>query len=234
MTTASELDQPEVVTEGIHPAMIAVSKAIGPIAKQRVQSFNAFNVDDIYAHIGPLLTKYDIHVVPRVTDWQRADGLDKEGRRVIDAYLTIEYRFIHADGSFVVMTFTGEGRDYQDKAANKAAQQAFKYGLIQMFQITTGEVDPDAINPQAAASETAEPDPALVAINARIKNLQKELLRSVDGDKKMARVVWDKVSGAAGIAEDAWPTDEQLDRVSEYIGLELAAMAPMVEDEPSE
>lgn len=153
MTTA----KPKV--DAIYPAMLAVAKDLKPIAKQRVQSFQAFLVDDVYANIGPLLKKHKIVVAPQVLSADYTEGVSKSGSPYVDARVLVQYVFHSAeDGSSLSYIFAAEGRDHGDKATNKAVQQAFKYALIQAFQISTGEVDPDAQH-----IEAGQPAPAVAA-----------------------------------------------------------------------
>lgn len=138
----------------IYERLIGVGSDVGAMDKQQVQSFKAFAVDDVYSKLRPLFTKWGIAILPTVNsvDYVMHDrGGDKTP--AIDARVQVTYRFYAPNGSTTQMTFVAEGRDYSDKATNKAVQQAFKYGLIQMFMISTGEVEPDSENIEIEAPE---------------------------------------------------------------------------------
>lgn len=150
----------------IFERLAGIGSDVGAMEKRPVQNFKAFTVDDVYSKLRPLFTKWGVAVLPRIRSIDYVDRsepkTDQRGnvigdRTVIDARVVLEYVFAAPDGSSTSITFGAEGRDYQDKATNKAVQQAFKYGLIQMFMISTGEVDPDAEAIEVtAATKTAE------------------------------------------------------------------------------
>lgn len=166
----------------------AVHRELGPIAKAQVEmnrsSFMAFRVDDVYAHLGPLFAKHGVVVVPRVVDAVYRDITSKANAKGVSVRVTVEYDFVAPDMSGVTMTFRAEGDDYGDKATNKAVQQAIKYGLIQMFQIATGEVDPDAIPIDPAVVD--ETERTITAVTAAFPDID------------TARSVWMKVADTIG------------------------------------
>jgi hypothetical protein len=131
---------------GIHRALLSVADGIGPMNKQEIkgQGYKAFTIDDIYTRVRPLLVKAGIVVIPKVLHIEYEEGAFKSGTAYTDARVVMSYRFVFVDdGSSETFEMAGEGRDTQDKASNKAAQQAFKFALIQAFQVATGEPDPE-------------------------------------------------------------------------------------------
>ncbi len=141
--------------------LLAVKAELGTIEKDRVDqggggTFMAFAVDRVYGHLGPLFNKHGIVVVPYFVSADYEDTHSQSGKKGKWATVVVDYVFHGIDGSTVTMRFGAEGIDYQDKATNKAVQQAFKYGLVQMFQLSTGDVDPDAADLPEQASESAE------------------------------------------------------------------------------
>lgn len=130
-----------------------VATQVGAMDKQQVQNFKAFTVDDVYSKLRPLFSKAGVVVVPSVASTKYEHITSKSGTPGISAYVHMDYVFHAPDGSQVTMRVAAEGQDYSDKATNKAVQQAFKYGLIQMFMISTGEVDPDAVTVPERAAE---------------------------------------------------------------------------------
>ena len=136
--------------ELVYERLVRVANDLPTIERRQVQTFKAFNVDDIYAAVRPLLIKHDLTIAPWVESVEYGTGTFKGGTEYVDARIVMGYTFrCSVDGSRVDAKFAAEGRDTQDKATNKAAQQALKYCLIQMFQINTGEDAEE--NPEPAA-----------------------------------------------------------------------------------
>ena len=153
----------------------AVAGDLTAIPKQQVDAgaggrYKAFAIDDIYSHLRPLFTKHGVVVIPSFA--KQKCSVSEKGRNV--AQVTIDYTFWSVTGDSVTMRFGAEGHDGQDKATNKAAQQALKYGLIQMFQISTGEVDPDA----AVIEDVAEVEPS--AADIRLKAVKDAAWHATD------------------------------------------------------
>lgn len=153
-----------------------VKAELGTIEKDRVDqggggTFMAFAVDRVYGHLGPLFNKHGIVVVPQFVSATYEDTQAKSGARGKWVTVVVDYVFHSIDGSEVTMRFGAEGIDYQDKATNKAVQQAFKYGLVQMFQLSTGDVDPDAAELPDQTSETVEEKPPSLA-EKRLKKIK--------------------------------------------------------------
>jgi len=170
----------------VYDRLQAVAIRLPAIERRQVQSFKAFNVDDIYAAIRPLLAEYDLVLVPSLISVEYGTGTFKGGTEYVDARIVMGYTFhCSTDGSKVEASFAAEGRDTQDKATNKAAQQALKYCLIQMFQINTGE----------DAEENPEPAPAMNP--QAFHNQAVNHLVSLIGDE--AKEAWPGVLEKAGL-----------------------------------
>ena len=170
-------------TLNIIERLTLVHQGLGKIEKRPVQGFKAFAIDDVYANIGPLFAKHGIVVTPSVKDTRYEAVEAKSGAKGFACFITVDYTFHAPDGSTVKMRAASEGIDYGDKSTNKALQQAFKYGLIQMFQISTGEVDPDA----AVVEDVAELEPS--AADIRLKAVKDAAWTHTDpGWDKEARI----------------------------------------------
>ncbi len=196
----------------------AVARDLGPIPKRRIDigkgfnAFNAFLVDDVYAHVGPLFAKHGIVVVPQFRSAEYSAVESARGTKGTVAHVVIDYEFHGVDGSSVTMTFAAEGIDYQDKATNKAAQQALKYGIIQLLQIATGEVDPDAAElPETsieAPSTSGAGEP--MSPDRRARNAAWHLKQP---DEDAAIALFTKAMVAAGCDLAAELTDTDADKV---------------------
>ena len=139
---------------GIHQAMAAILAEIPSIGKDnrnKDQGFQYRGIDDVYNALHPLLARHKVFMAPTVLSRTSEDRTTAKGGVMQCVTLSVEYRFFHADGSFVSCTVMGEGRDISDKATNKAMASAHKYALLQTFCIPTediGQDDPDAETPE--------------------------------------------------------------------------------------
>lgn len=131
----------------VHAAIVSVSKelaevGIGKDQRNKEQGFNFRGIDDVINALSPLLVKHHLHITPRVlshkeTKTQVSKG---DGKSTTWTSCVVEVEFTlysAADGSKVVGTGIGEGRDSADKATSKAASIAYKYWCIQAFSIPT-------------------------------------------------------------------------------------------------
>lgn len=167
----------------IHAAMAAVLAALTPIVKQQVSagrggSFKAFAIDDLYRTLHPLFADHEIFLLPEVLNVEYTAGEFASGGAYTDAHVKVAYHFMHADGSSVRAVFQADGRDGQDKATNKAVQQALKYALVQTFLIVTGDTDADA----APLAEPRNPD----YTNA----VKQAVLEMCEGDVETAKALF--------------------------------------------
>ena len=121
------------------------------------QSFKAFAIDDIYLQFHPHFATAGVFIMLRIDNVEYVTHTTAKGQVVTDARVLVEYTFYAPDGTHVAMRCAAEGRDYQDKATNKAIQQAIKYGLVQAFLQPTGEPDPDSQTVETGAQVTVEP-----------------------------------------------------------------------------
>lgn len=190
--------------------LIDVKRQLGAIEKQEIkagrQTYNAFTVDTVYAHLGPLLAKHGIAVVPSLDAVTYVEGETSSGTKSVDARVVVDYSFIAPDESAVTMRFAGEGRDTSDKATNKAFQQALKYGLIQMFQIATGEVDPDAVLIEAAAVD-----------DVWTRNAKNLAYLVADRDAEMGLELYHDALDAHQLSHDTALTERQSAEIREWL-----------------
>jgi len=144
----------------IHAAIIAIMRAIGPIAKElrnTQQNYNFRGVDQIYNAVYPHLCEYGVYSTSEIMA-EKHDNFISNGKTVIHSILTMRFTYHAEDGSSVSTEVVGEGTDYGgDKASNKAMSVADKYALLQLLKIPTAMVDPDRegprTNPDAARQQ---------------------------------------------------------------------------------
>jgi hypothetical protein len=135
----------------IHAAIIAIMRAVAPIAKDQrntQQNYNFRGIDQVYNAVHPHFAEHGVYSTSEVlkADHRVEPRKDKSGRdqNVIHAILTMRFTFWAEDGSHVPTEVVGEGIDYGgDKASNKAMSVADKYAILQLLKIPTAAVDSD-------------------------------------------------------------------------------------------
>lgn len=91
--------------------------------------------DQVSAAVHPMLVKHGVLIVPTVTKWQQ------DGNRTT---VELELHIFSADNmqDRFTVSFIGFGIDAGDKGPGKAISYAYKYGLLKLFCLETGD-DPD-------------------------------------------------------------------------------------------
>ncbi|KKN15592.1 hypothetical protein LCGC14_0984420 [marine sediment metagenome] len=180
--------QPRTVIE----RLLKVKEELGTIEKDWIDTqgggkFFAFTIDRVYGHLGPLFNKHGLIVTPRMVSVDYGTVTSAHGKHGTSAHVMMDYTFCDVDGGELTMRFGAEGIDYQDKATNKAVQQAFKYALVQLFQLSTGDVDPDAAQLPDQASEKVEEKPPSLA-EKRMRKIKDAAWSHTEGEQD-ARIV---------------------------------------------
>jgi len=206
----SELaDRRQGVIVGLH----GVLADMPDIERRRVQTFQAFNVDDVYATVRPLLIKHGLVVTPTVRSVEYTEGVFAKGTAYTDARIIVDYTITAlSDGSTLRMTGAAEGRDTQDKATNKALQQAYKYVLIQTLLINTGEdaeEDPGRGDRPVASADT---DAVRAENQKRLTNAAKAALVEMLPNATEAAEAWPLVMEKAALP-DGIRTESDRDKV---------------------
>lgn len=147
--------------ELIHPAIIAIMRAIGPIAKDQrneQQKFNFRGIDAVYNACHPHFAEHGVYSTSTIIESQFLQSVSGKGTDVIRAIIKMRYTFWAEDGSNVSTEVVGEGMDYGgDKASNKAMSAADKYAILQLLKIPTAMVDGDRGPNAAPAANNAAP-----------------------------------------------------------------------------
>lgn len=161
----------------VHAAIVAVSHelcelGIGKSQRNKEQGFNFRGIDDVINALSPLLVKHKLHITPRVLSHKASTSTSAKGTTWTNVVLEVEFALYSAvDGSRVVGTGIGEGRDSADKATSKAMSIAYKYWCIQAFSIPTvgvlidGDASGEAIEhaPAAPSNQLSGDQQLLVA-----------------------------------------------------------------------
>lgn len=145
----------------IYPAIIAIMGELDAIGKNRQNSapgasFKFRGIDDVYNELNPRFAKHGVFTMPEVLKVDRAIHVTSNNKAMMTTLVTVRYRFIASDGSFVTGTVVGEAFDSGDKSASKAMAIAHKYCLFQGFIIPTEDAkDPDAISHELGGANNA-------------------------------------------------------------------------------
>lgn len=136
-------------------------EGIGKERENTQQKFRFRGVDDLYNAMTPLLAKYNLLILPRVTSLVQTERKTKEGYALHHALLKIEVTFLSLvdDSRYVVPDWPGEAMDSGDKVIGKAISYALKSLCFATFQIPTeGDSDPDQTThpPTMAAKPPAD------------------------------------------------------------------------------
>jgi hypothetical protein len=104
----------------------------------REQNYKFRGIDDLLNATSAALTHARLVYVPQVTERIVTHGTTAKGTAFVDVALCVRYDiFSTEDGSQLPTpsVIWSEGRDYADKATNKALSAALKYFLTQLFCI---------------------------------------------------------------------------------------------------
>ena len=150
---------------------------------------------------------------------------DKNDGRVprenVQGLVDFTFRYVAAeDGSYIDVSVPGEGIDSQDKATRKATTQAQKIANILLYNIITGEEDPDSQDGGAAAQNApAGQSPAQRQIDkARAATPAAKGNSELDDLKKKVR---DAIDAGKVKREDAISKQEEIKARTGKTGLEL-------------
>lgn len=182
------------VYSAIASVMADLSKiGIGKEKFNEQQRFKYRGVDDVMNALAPLLSKYGLLVLPRVTKREIVERQSAKGNPLFFTTLEIEYDFVAAeDGSkHVVGPIIGEAMDSGDKSANKAMAIAYKYVCFQAFCIPT--------------EATEDPDGTIHEPLSPAQIIGKKLVAALEqGIEEAVVEVWDEGQKTKKHLQDAW------------------------------
>ncbi len=170
------------MTELIHQKMVAIMKAVGPIAKgsKAHQGYEYRSAVDVFNRLHPIMAEHGVTMRSDVIkhevgerEWVNNRGDDQ---LLIRAIATVKWSFVAEDGSSTSTTLAAEGCDYQgDKATNKVFTVTQRQAVCQAFMIPTA----DAVDPEDPKHDTAPPQQARGTGNALISNAQRKRLFAI-------------------------------------------------------
>lgn len=181
----------------VHHRLSAVFAKVPAIAKDAnnvASNYAARSIDDVMAVMHKLLADEGLHLIPNHHPPTITRTLNDKGKVVTDSVVLIDYTFYAPDGSNVTMTVSSEGRDWADKATNKAASNALKYGLLHAFLIPVNEFDADT----ETIEVTRAPRPAPASTQGQPATPQEH------PDLRARTAVLDYCNGSKTAAKTAW------------------------------
>jgi hypothetical protein len=150
------------------------------------------SIDTLITAMSSALTKHRVVLTPEVAGITRDKWATQSGGALHHTLVEMRYRFEDADSDTTeVTTFYGEGSDALDKSLQKAITNAYKYLMIQKFQIP---VEPSS-DPDMQQTE-----------DEQIKDTDGEPLAPPEPEKKISE---DDLSALRAIIEST-ETDEAL------------------------
>lgn len=169
-------------TKDIYTAIAKVREELPNIQKNGVGpstqgGYKFLAVDDILEKVRPLENKHGIisYPVEHSVEFHYNTAADKNDGRVarenVQGLVNFVFRYVAvSDGSYIDVSAPGEGIDSQDKATRKATTQAQKIANILLYNIITGEQDPDGLDGGADAQngQVRTPPAARKIDNARV------------------------------------------------------------------
>jgi hypothetical protein len=141
----------------IYSALAAIQADVTAVQKterNEQQGYAFRGIGGITAMLHPLLAKHGVFVLPIVEHTERSMHPTKSGGSMKVALMTVRFRFMASDGSYVDVVTIGEGADSGDKASNKAMTAAQKYALTLTFTVPfEDQEDGDRTSPEAHGGE---------------------------------------------------------------------------------
>lgn len=137
--------------------------------RNQQQGYNFRGIDEVYAALSPLLSRYGLVIIPRVVSRECVERQSAKGGALFNVTVHAEFDFVSADdGSIRTASTFGEAMDSADKATNKAMSAAYKYAAFMTFAIPTeGGEDADAVTHEVAGgrsqTDAVSPQPDLIS-----------------------------------------------------------------------
>lgn len=195
-------------------ALAAITAQLPAIAKadRAPQGWNYRGIEAITAALQPLLAKHEVVLIPnaRLISIQPAPAM-KDGWT--DTTIQIDWVICGPGGPTDQLhaCTIGIGRDNSDKGANKAATQAYKYLLLQLFAIGDRNDDTDAGNYDPHRQTPAAP-PAPTAAELLLEQCKQLSTDHKKTLRDIADMAGHKISAAAFHNNHEWA-----DQVRQFI-----------------
>lgn len=151
----------------LHKAILAIKRDVGkmqkdtPIEANSGRSYSVVGYEQIIAKLQPLFLKYGINVYPSVveaTSWdtyreREENGIIVRTRESHFAKVIIDYVICDTTGVTQTVRMVGEAENDNDKAMSAAVSFCWKYMSKNVFDLVTGDPDPDTIGTKIGGGE---------------------------------------------------------------------------------
>ena len=203
------------------PIAAAIAEIAGQLNVEKEQisagtggTYKAFTMDKVYEAVRPLLAAAGIAIFPRPPHVEYVEHARQGGGVQTTARYNGSWMLVHGPtGDEVLIGFEASARDTGDKAPIQAGQQALKYALVQLFQLSAGDPEAEtppeeALDPEAVAAQ-AEDDQRRLENAARLHVFNYMAGEKVTEDEQRAegQAAWPLVLEAAGVKEVATEAD---------------------------
>jgi hypothetical protein len=151
-------------TKGIYKALANIMQEVNSLPKNgwnTNEKYKYLQIDDLYEMLHPLFAKNRVFLSHEVIATKESTRKARGGWDNFYIEMTIKINFITDDGSSHSVITQSHAMDNGDKAYNKAITAAYKYALIPMFLLVTGEkIDTEnEQEPDKETKKTPNPDP---------------------------------------------------------------------------
>lgn len=144
----------------IFQAIAEVKRKVGAVAKRDKNSQQGFmfrGIDAVVNAAGPHLDKLGVIITPMLESISYDTvEVGKNRTQMGHVQVKVAYRFYAPDGSSIDACVPGEALDSGDKATSKAMSVAWRTALIQVLNLRTNDLDPDAQSYERSAPMTPE------------------------------------------------------------------------------
>lgn len=139
----------------VHEAIMGVMQDVNSLGKNQKNTHQGFSfrgIDDVMQVFGPAMRKHGLICMPIGVSSTQGEKQVKNGTsKTVD--LTVKYRWLSVDGTYVDSEVAAESFDSGDKATAKAMSVALRTLYLQTFCLPTNEPDPDSYSYEIAAPE---------------------------------------------------------------------------------
>jgi hypothetical protein len=136
---------------GIPALVTQVMSGVGVVGKDHrnpQHNYTFRSIDDVVNQLQPALVEAGVVLGSEVVATATEQYTTGKGTVMRWAMVHMRYTLHGPLGDYLVAEGVGEAADASDKAHMKAMQQAYKYALLQVLAIPTGEPDADADSPE--------------------------------------------------------------------------------------
>lgn len=176
-------DTIETDYQPLHKAILAIKRDVGkmqkdtPIDTASGRTYSVVGYEQIIAKLQPFFLKYGINVYPSVveaTSWdtfrERVDGgVLVKTRETHFARVIIDYVISDTTGQSQTVRMVGEAENDNDKAMSAAVSFSWKYMAKNVFDLVTGDPDPDTIGTKVSRGEQTTPTATVVSTGTEPK-----------------------------------------------------------------